>query len=183
MSRIGKQKVEIPGNVKVTIKDRVVSVQGPLGTLTMTHRPDIAVAYSADDKAVHVSIDEKGAEDRQTRASWGTTRALVKNMVEGVTKGYEKSLEVVGVGWTAAIAGPKLKLTVGFANPILVDIPQGVKVVVDKQIIRVNGSDKQAVGEFAAKVRAKRKPEPYNGKGIKFTTETIKKKQGKAFGA
>jgi large subunit ribosomal protein L6 len=183
MSRIGKQKIDIPGNVKVSVKDHVVSVQGPLGTLTMTHRPDVKVAYSAEDKAVHVSIDEKDAEVRETRACWGTTRALIRNMVEGVTKGYEKSLEVVGVGWTAAVAGPKLKLTVGFANPLMVDIPQGVKVVVDKQIIRVNGSDKRAVGQFAAEVRAQRKPEPYNGKGIKFLDEVIKRKQGKAFGA
>jgi len=183
MSRIGKQKIDIPANVKVTIKDRVISVQGPLGTLTMTHRPDMQVAFDQDAKAVTVAIGDKDADNRVTRACWGTTRALIRNMVEGVTKGYEKSLEVVGVGWTAALAGPKLKLSVGFANPLMVDIPQGVKVVVDKQIIRVNGSDKRAVGQFAAEVRAKRKPEPYNGKGIKFTTETIKKKQGKAFGA
>jgi large subunit ribosomal protein L6 len=100
-----------------------------------------------------------------------------------VTKGYETTMEVVGVGWTAAVTGDKLKLVVGFANPIIMTIPKGVKVTVDKQFVKVGGPDKQAVGMFASTMRQNRKPEPYNGKGIKYTTETIKKKAGKAFGS
>jgi large subunit ribosomal protein L6 len=114
---------------------------------------------------------------------WGTTRALIASAVLGVTKGYEKTMEVVGVGWQASVTGDKLKLIVGFANPIMLDIPKGVKVTVDKQFVKVAGPDKQAVGMFASNMRASRKPEPYNGKGVKYTTEVIKKKAGKAFGS
>jgi large subunit ribosomal protein L6 len=104
-------------------------------------------------------------------------------MIDGVTKGYEKTMEVVGVGWTAALAGKQLKMVVGYANPIIMDIPAGLTVTVDKQFVKVAGPDKQSVGQFASAMRQKRKPEPYNGKGIKYTTETIKRKQGKQFGA
>ena len=183
MSRIGRKKVEIPANVKVQLKDQTVSVTGPLGTLTMTHRPEVHVKWDEAEKGVFVSIDESEMENRATVANWGTTRSLIQNMVEGVTKGYEKTMEVVGVGWTAAVQGNKLKLVVGFANPIVMDIPQGLKVSVDKNFVKINGSDKRMVGQFASQMRAKRKPEPYNGKGIKYTTEVIKKKAGKAFGA
>jgi large subunit ribosomal protein L6 len=107
-------------------------------------------------------------------------------MIQGVTKGYEKSMEVVGVGWAPTIQGKQLKLVVGYANPIMMAIPDGLKVTLDeknKQIVKIAGADKQKVGQFAAEMRSKRKPEPYNGKGIKYTTETIKRKQGKQFGA
>jgi large subunit ribosomal protein L6 len=183
MSRIGKQTVSVPAGVKVTIAGSRVTIGGSVGTLNLTVPPNITVKWNESEKSIAVSIDPKLAEDTQTNANWGTTRALVKNMIAGVTKGYEKSLEIVGVGWTAAVAGKNLKMTVGYANPIVMPIPDGVKVTVDKQIVKVAGADKQAVGHFAATMRAHRKPEPYNGKGIKFTTEVIKKKQGKQFGA
>ncbi|MBX3359394.1 MAG: 50S ribosomal protein L6 [Phycisphaeraceae bacterium] len=183
MSRIGRQKIEVPANVKVLIKDCSVSIQGPLGTLSLTHRQDVKVKWDEGEKAITVSIDDKDAENRVVNACWGTTRALLRNMIEGVTKGYEKSMEVVGVGWTAAVQGNKLKLVVGYANPLMMDIPQGLKVTVEKAIVKISGFDKRLVGQFASSMRALRKPEPYNGKGIKYTTEVIKKKAGKSFGA
>lgn len=183
MSRIGRKKVEVPANVKVQIKDRTITIQGPVGTLTMNHRPDIHVKWDEAEKAINVSIDPKDAENTLVTACWGTTRALIRNMIEGVTKGYEESMEVVGVGWTAQVMGAKLKLVVGYANPIILDIPQGLKVAVDKSFVKMNGPDKRVVGQFAAQMRAVRKPEPYNGKGIKYVSEVIKKKAGKTFGA
>ena len=183
MSRIGKKPVEVPGNVKVSVADRTVTVEGPLGSLTMDHRPEVGVEFDADAKEVRCSIDESAMANRQMRAYWGLTRALIGNMVEGVTKGYQKSLEVVGVGYTAAVQGNKLRLTVGFANPVEVPIPAGVDVAVERQIVTVKGADKHAVGQFAANVRAVRPPEPYQGKGIKYTDEQIRRKEGKQFGA
>jgi large subunit ribosomal protein L6 len=183
MSRIGKQPVTVPAGVKVSIKDRVVSIQGAGGTLTFTHRPEVKVAWTESEKAIVCTIDQKDVDNAEVKALWGLTRAQIRNMVEGVTKGYEKSMEVVGVGYTAAVTGKQLKLVVGFANPIMMDIPPTLKVTVDKQFVKVQGPDKQMVGQFAAEMRSKRKPEPYNGKGIKYTTEVIKKKQGKQFGA
>jgi large subunit ribosomal protein L6 len=183
MSRIGKQPVAVPAGVKVAVQGRKVSVSGPQGTLTMETRPEITVKANEAEKNVAVSVDPKFAQATDVNAYWGTTRAHINNMMEGVTKGYEKILEVVGVGWSAAVQGKNLKLVVGYANPILVPIPEGLKVTVEKQFIRVSGPDIQRVGQFSAEVRSKRKPEPYNGKGIKYTTETIKRKQGKQFGA
>ncbi len=182
MSRIGKKPVTVPKGIKVSVANRVVKVEGPKGTLTMTHRPEIAVAVN-DKNEVVCTVDEARLEQTGVRAYWGTTRALIDNMIEGVAKGYQKKMEVVGVGWTAALAGKQLKMTLGFANPIMMDIPTGVNVVVEKQIVTVSGADKQAVGQFAAEMRSKRKPEPYNGKGVKYLEEVIKKKQGKQFGS
>jgi large subunit ribosomal protein L6 len=183
MSRIGKQPVSVPAGVKVSVAGNKVTIGGSVGTLTMTHPANIDVKWNEADKAIAVSVKDKGELSAQARADWGTTRAVLKNMIAGVTKGYEKSLEIVGVGWTAAVSGKNLKLTVGYADPITMKIPDGLKVTVEKQIVKVAGPDKQAVGHFAATMRAHRKPEPYNGKGIKFTDEVIKKKQGKQFGA
>lgn len=184
MSRIGKKPVEVPAGVKVSIgSDRVVTIEGPKGTLKMTHRPEVKVAWAESEKRVTVTVDEKRAHDGEIRAYWGTTRALIDNMIKGVTKGYEKSLDIVGVGWQAQLQGKQIRLLVGFANPILMAVPDGVNVAIDRTNIKVSGPDKQMVGEFAAAIRAKRKPEPYNGKGIKYTDETIRRKSGKAFGA
>lgn len=183
MSRIGRKPIEVPKNVKVGVSGRTISIEGPKGTLKMEHRPEVGVKWDDAAKKIHVTVDaDKVADDRALRAYWGTTRALLDNMVEGVTKGYEKKLEVVGVGWTAALQGKNLSLKVGFANRIEVPIPQGLTVAVDKQLVTITGADKQQVGHFAATVRAKRKPEPYNGKGIKYLEEVIQRKQGKAFG-
>jgi large subunit ribosomal protein L6 len=182
MSRIGKKPIEVPAGVKVSIKDSNVLIEGPKGKLTQRIPAGVQVAWAESEKAIKVTAKTE-SDDKQVLADWGSTRAHVRNMVEGVTKGYEKSMEVVGVGWTAALTGKKLKLTVGFANPIMMDVPDGLTVTVEKQIVKIVGTNKQLVGQFASAMRAHRKPEPYNGKGIKYTTEVIKRKQGKQFGA
>jgi large subunit ribosomal protein L6 len=183
MSRIGRKPVSVPKNVKVSIAGRTVTIEGPKGTLKMEHRPEVNVKWDESEKSISVGVDEtRAADDRQLRAYWGTTRALISNMINGVTNGYEKKLEIVGVGWSGAVQGKNLSLKVGYANRIEVPIPTGVNVAVEKQLVTITGADKQAVGHFAAKVRSKRKPEPYNGKGIKYTDEVIQRKQGKAFG-
>jgi large subunit ribosomal protein L6 len=183
MSRIGRKPITVPSGVKVSIKGHTVTIQGPKGTLDLAHHPDVSVKWTEAEKSIVVSIDPANMENAPVRAAWGAARAHLQNMIVGVTQGYERSLEVVGVGWVPSVQGAKLKLVVGFANPILMDIPKGLSVTVDKQFVKVQGPDKGLVGRFAADMRAKRKPEPYNGKGIKYTDEVIKRKQGKTFGA
>ncbi len=182
MSRIGKKPVQAPKGVKVAVSGQKVTVEGPKGTLSILARPEVAVAV-AEDGAVSVTMDERLARVKTNRAYWGLTRSLIQNMVVGVSQGYTKSLEIVGVGYNAALQGNQLKLQVGFANPVMAKVPQGVDVVVDRNMIRISGADKQLVGQFAAQVRAVRKPEPYNSKGIKYAEEVVKRKQGKAFGS
>ncbi|MCA9292761.1 MAG: 50S ribosomal protein L6 [Phycisphaerales bacterium] len=182
MSRLGKKPVPL-GKATASINGRKVSISSGNSTLEYEHRPEVKVTLDDASKALNVTIDPKDESIKQVRAYWGLTRALLANMVKGVTDGYEKKLEVVGVGYTAQLAGQRLDLKVGFANTISVPIPPGLTVTVDKQMIVVKGPDKQAVGEFAAKVRSKRKPEPYNGKGIKYIDEIVRRKQGKAFGS
>jgi large subunit ribosomal protein L6 len=183
MSRLGKLPVTVPGGVNVAIKDRTITISKGEKSLEMTHRPEVKVTWDEDEKSVAVSIDEKDADNRQVRAYWGMTRALIQNMVVGVTEGYQKQLEVMGVGYTAALNGNKLDLKVGFANTITKEVPPGLDVSVEKQWITIKGADKQLVGQFAAAVRGVRKPEPYNSKGIRYSDETVVRKQGKAFGA
>ncbi len=188
MSRIGKQPVQVPAGVKVSVKDGLVAVEGPKGKLSYKSRPEVKVSWAEAEKAIRCEIDPAKKGDRLVRALWGTTRANIRNMVEGVTKGYEKNLQVVGTGWSAAVTGKKLKLTCGFANAIMMSIPDGITVAVEKATgettpIKLSGADKQAVGEFASAIRSKKKPEPYNGKGIKYAEEVIKRKQGKQFGS
>jgi len=184
MSRIGKKAVPVPAGVKIAVKDRTINIEGPKGKLSLTFRPEVKVNWTESEKAINVSLaDGYSSENKEANAYWGTTRAHIRNMIDGVTKGYEKSLEVVGVGWQATLMGKQLKLVVGFANPIILDIPTGVTVTVEKAFVKVTGPDKQQVGQFASSMRAVRKPEPYNGKGIKYTTEVVKRKQGKQFGA
>jgi large subunit ribosomal protein L6 len=183
MSRIGKKPISVPGNVKVSLTETSISIEGPKGTLSYEYRPEVDVSFDEGDKSISVSMDQKLIDQkRSNNAYWGTTRALINNMIKGVTDGYERKLQVVGVGWTATVNGNKLALKVGYANVIEMPIPEGLNVTADKQIITVSGADKQAVGHFAASTRAKRKPEPYNGKGIKYLDEVIMRKQGKAFG-
>ena len=178
MSRIGNKPVQIPAGVKVELANGGVAVNGPLGKLQWQHRPEVAVAYDEEAKAVTVTRRDN---QRQSRALHGLTRALIQNMVVGVTKGYERRLEIHGVGYLAAVEGQELQLRVGFRNEIHVPIPQGLDVTCpDQQHILVKGIDKQLVGQFAAEVRAVRKPEPYKGKGIRYFGEQVRRKQGKA---
>lgn len=184
MSRIGKKAVPVPAGVKIGVKDQTVNVEGPKGKLALKFRPEVSVAIDEAAKSVSVALSKGfSPNDKFANALWGSTRAHIRNMIEGVTKGYEKTLEVVGVGWTASVSGKTLKMTLGFANPITMEIPTGLTVTVEKQMVKVAGSDRQLVGQFASAMRSKRKPEPYNGKGVKYTTETITRKQGKQFGA
>jgi len=180
MSRIGKQPVVVPSGVQVTTAGKTVTVEGPLGKLDMTHRPEIRVSVD-DEKGVLI---ERDGNEKSTRALHGLTRALIQNMVIGVTQGYEKKLEIVGVGYLAAVQGQTLQLRVGFANEVHKQIPQDLDVSCpDQTHVVVKGSDKQMVGQFAAEVRAVRKPEPYKGKGIRYVDEYVRRKAGKAVGA
>ena len=178
MSRIGKKPVQVPAGVKVQIADRTVTVEGKLGKLQWEHRPEVSVAYDEEGKVLNVTRCD---DERLSRALHGLTRALLVNMIAGVTQGYEKRLEIQGVGYLAALQGQTLQLRVGLANELQVPIPEGVKVTVpDQQHVIIQGIDKQKVGHFAASVRALRKPEPYKGKGIRYLGEAVRRKQGKA---
>jgi len=176
MSRIGKKPVPV-GKAKIAIKDQNVSVEGPKGKLELKVHPLIKVASQDGNLVVTRPDDEK-----QSKALHGLTRALLANMIQGVTEGYKKTLEIQGVGYKAEQKGKNLVLSVGYANPVTVPIPGNVTVTLEGQNkIHVAGADKQAVGEFAAMVRQKRKPEPYKGKGIRYEGEQVKIKPGKAF--
>ena len=177
MSRIGKKPVAIEGGAKVSLAGRLIKVEGPKGTLNFEHRPEVSVAVDEDGKHVVVSGDTM---NRESRMYHGLTRALVANMISGVTKGYEKKLEIIGVGYLAAIQGDTLQLRVGFANELHKKIPADLKVTCpDQTHIVVQGCDKQRVGQFAAEVRALRKPEPYKGKGVRYADERIVLKETK----
>jgi large subunit ribosomal protein L6 len=178
MSRIGKKPVEIPTGVQVAVSDRIVSVEGPEGKLQLEHRPEVSVQVDEENKQIIVTrIDD----ERESRAFHGLTRSLVQNMVTGVKDGYEKRLEIVGVGYLGQVSGDSLSLRVGFANEIQKKIPAELDVSCpDQTHIVVKGCDKQQVGQFAAEVRAIRKPEPYKGKGIRYEGEQVKIKPGKA---
>ena len=178
MSRIGKKPVSIPAGVEVTLQDRLIKVKGPKGELSFEHRPEVQATVDDEKKEVSVSRD---SDDRLSRSYHGLTRSLIQNMVVGVKDGYEKKLEIVGVGYIAAIQNGILQLRVGFANEIQKKIPQGLDVTCpDQTHVVVQGCDKQQVGQFAAEVRAVRKPEPYKGKGIRYQGEYVKIKPGKA---
>ncbi len=177
MSRIGKKPVAVPDGVSVTLEGRCVTVEGSLGKLQWNYRPEIAVRYDAD--ARHI-ICARSSDDRQSRALHGLTRALIQNMVTGVSQGFEKRLEIVGVGYLASLQGDKLQLRVGYANEVEKTVPAGLDVSCpDQTHVVVRGPDKQRVGQFAAEVRAVRKPEPYKGKGIRYEGEHVRRKAGK----
>jgi large subunit ribosomal protein L6 len=178
MSRIGKKPVSIPGNAKVAVSGNTVAIEGPLGKLEQQLHRDVLVAVDEGAKQVVVS---RLSETRQARALHGLSRALIQNMFKGVTEGYEKKLEIVGVGYLAAVQGDTLQLRVGFANEVHMKIPKTLKVTCpDQTHVVVKGTDKQQVGQFAAEVRAVRKPEPYKGKGIRYDGEAVRRKAGKA---
>jgi large subunit ribosomal protein L6 len=178
MSRIGKQPVAVPAGVKVGISGRQVSIEGPLGKLAYELRPEVEAKFDQEKKQVIVT---RGSDSRQARALHGLSRALVQNMVQGVTKGFERKLEIVGVGYLAAVQKETLQLRVGYANEVQLPIPAGLNVTCpDQTHIVIKGSDKQLVGQFAAEVRAVRKPEPYKGKGVRYDGEVVRRKAGKA---
>ena len=177
MSRIGKQPIEIPGGVDVSIAEgNVVTVNGPRGSLTQTLHPDMRILNQ--DGQVRV---ERPDDEGFHRSLHGLTRSLIANMVIGVTNGYEKQLQIIGVGYRAALKGKDLEVQAGYSHPVMVPVPEGIEfeVPTPTQIV-VRGNDKQAVGEIAAKIRKIRKPEPYKGKGIRYEGEYVRKKAGKA---
>ncbi len=176
MSRIGKLPVEIPAGVEITVGEgNLITVKGPKGTLTRKMADDMNIAVEAGQIVVTRPSDLK-----RHKALHGLTRTLINNMVIGVTKGYEKVLEINGVGYRAAKSGKKLTLTLGYSHPVEMTDPEGIETVLEGQNkITVKGIDKEKVGQFAAEIRTKRPPEPYKGKGIKYADETIRRKVGK----
>jgi len=188
MSRIGKKPVAIPQGVKVDQKGRKVKVTGPIGTLEMECHPKIKVAL--DDSGTNLEVVNPAPDDRRSRALHGTMRALIANMVTGVSKGFERKMEVYGTGYSVKEQGNKLVLQIGFCHPVELPIPKGVKVGIDVAATRGNdipakftlsGADKCELGQFAANIRKVRPPEPYKGKGIRYADEHVQRKVGKAF--
>ena len=175
MSRIGRSPITVPKGVDVTLSDHKIVVKGPKGSLQRELHPRVAVSYANNTISVSRSSDEK-----EDRALHGLTRALINNMVRGVTEGFKKELEVVGVGFRADARGKGVLLTVGFSHPVFLQSPPGIKVEVPKPTsIVVSGIDRELVGQVASDIRSIRKPEPYKGKGIRYTDETVKIKAGK----
>ncbi|MFH1418262.1 MAG: 50S ribosomal protein L6 [Planctomycetota bacterium] len=185
MSRIGKKPIPVPSGVKVEIRQRLVSVTGPKGNLSWEHPAGVAVAQDKD--AISVSRE---SDQPQHRAFHGMTRALINNMVVGVSQGYERKMEIYGTGYGCSLSGETLELNVGYANAIKLSVPTGVKVDIEVPATRgdetpakltVSGIDKQAVGHFARSIKDARHPEPYKGKGVRYAGEQIRRKAGKAF--
>lgn len=178
MSRIGKQPITIPAGVTVTVNGQVVSAQGPKGELSYIAHPAIKVEVKEQVVICTVAKDSK-----QAKALWGTTRANLANTVAGVANGFSKKLELQGVGYRAALRGKDLELQVGFSHPVLIAAPAGIVFAVEKEFITVTGFDKQLVGHMTAKIRAVKPPEPYQGKGIRYVGEVVRRKVGKVVGA
>ena len=176
MSRIGRMPIVVPAGVEVKINGSDIEVKGPKGTLTRTVHSDMALSMEGNE--IHVT---RPSDDKEHRSLHGLTRSLVANMVEGVSNGYKKELEINGIGYRAAMQGSQLVLNIGYSHQVFMDQPEGIKIEVPSaNKIVISGPDKQKVGQFAANIREKRPPEPYKGKGIKYVDEHIRRKEGKA---
>ena len=174
MSRVGKKPILIPQGVEVKIEGQNVSIKGPKGELSMKVRPEIKVALENG----QIIITPK-KESKEVMAFWGLTRALLANNVKGVTEGFEKRLEIEGVGYRAALEGKDLNLQMGYSHPVKISAPDGITFSVEKNVITVSGTDRGLVGQTAAKIRDVRPPEPYKGKGIRYEGEQVRRKLGK----
>ena len=175
MSRIGKKPIVLPQGVKLELKDGVVSVKGPKGSLSRSLLEGIEVEVT--DKVVNL---KRASDDKRTRSYHGLMRTLVANMVDGVSKGFEKKLEIVGIGYRSELHGNKLVFFLGYSHPIDFPLPQGISAEVEKQtLVTIKGIDKELVGQISAKIRNLRKPDPYKGKGVKYAGEVLRKKAGK----
>ena len=172
MSRVGKQIISVPEKTEVTVAGAQVLVKGPGGELSRTLPTGISLVMG--ERVVELKLD-----DPEKRALWGTSAAHVKNMVAGVNKPFSKQLIIEGIGYRAEVSGASLTFALGFSHPVKVPIPEGLKVTVEKSTLTVSGIDREAVGQFAAKIRALKKPEPYKGKGIRYADEVIRRKEGK----
>ena len=175
MSRIGKMPIEIPKDVKIDIKDDIILVKGPKGELKRTINPRVRLNIE-DNKIVVVAIDDS----KDSNSCHGLSRALIANMVKGVSQGFERTLEIVGVGYRGEVAGQKATFYLGYSHPVVYDLPAGISANIDKAKITLSGIDKELLGRTAAKIRSFRKPEPYKGKGIKYADEVIVRKAGKS---
>ncbi|MCK6485308.1 MAG: 50S ribosomal protein L6 [Phycisphaerae bacterium] len=187
MSRIGNKPVKVPDGVKIEIAGGAIKVTGPKGNLSRTFPPEVSIAHDASSKQLTV---RRNGESKLARAMHGTARALIQNMVTGVTEGFARAIEVYGTGYSVKVDGANLALNVGYAHPVVLPIPTGVKVNIDVPATKGNevpakfsvvGVDKQVVGQFARSIKDSRPPEPYQGKGIRYQGEQIRRKQGKAF--
>lgn len=179
MSRIGKKPLLIPAGVEVTINDREVTVKGPKGELKQEMHPWVKIEISPEGIVTSVA----DPENQRQKAMWGTVASLILNMITGVTEGYEIKLEINGVGYQWQVSGQKLTIKAGYSHPVIMELPASVKGAAEGNVLTLTSIDKQAVGEIASNIRKVRKPEPYKGKGIKYTDEIIKRKQGKQAGA
>lgn len=180
MSRIGKKNITIPSGVTITQNDGVIEVKGGKGTLQFT----VPTAITVEIEGVEVRVS-RSSDEREERSLHGLTRAMIANMIEGVTEGFSKKLEIIGVGYKAQVTGKVLNLSLGFSHPVDMEAPMGIEVSMDKDAkntIIISGIDKQLVGEFAANIRKLRKPEPYKGKGIRYVGEYVRRKAGKTAG-
>jgi large subunit ribosomal protein L6 len=187
MSRVGKKPISLPSGVKVDIKGSLINVTGPKGSLSWSHSHGVTVKEDSSAKSVVVT---RSSDSAQNRALHGTTRALINNMIVGVSQGYEEKMEIFGTGYSCAVSGQTLDLTVGYSHPVKLPIPKGVKVSIDVPATKgdetpakmtISGIDKQVVGQFARSIKDVRHPEPYKGKGVRYAGEQIKRKAGKAF--
>ncbi len=175
MSRVGKYPVEIPAGVQVAIVNGTLTAKGKLGELKLALTDNVEATVDGN----KVAVAPRG-NSTPARMMWGTTRALVANMVKGVSTGYSKSMEITGTGFRAAVTGENLVLNLGYSHDVVYPIPQGIKITCEKPTsVKVEGVDKRQVGQVAAEIRAWRGPEPYKGKGVRYTTETIRRKEGK----
>jgi large subunit ribosomal protein L6 len=175
MSRVGKYPVELPAGVQVAIASGILTAKGRLGELKLTLTDLVETKVDGN----KVSVEPTSGENK-ARMMWGTTRALIANMVKGVSTGYAKSLEITGTGYRAAVAGSNLEMNLGFSHPVVYPIPSGIKISCERPTsIKVEGIDKRLVGQVAAEIRSFRPPEPYKGKGARYTDETIRRKEGK----
>ncbi len=174
MSKIGKQPIAIPEGVEVKIEKDIISFSGKNGALTVPLLSGIAAKIEGGELVFALADEE-----RQSAANWGTIRALSMNAVKGVVEDFVRSLKIEGVGYRAIVEGNVLTLTVGYSHPVKLEIPEGLAAVVEKNIVKITGRDKESVGQFAAKIRAVRKPEPYKGTGIMYTDEIVRRKAGK----
>ncbi|MBA3538541.1 MAG: 50S ribosomal protein L6 [Deltaproteobacteria bacterium] len=182
MSRIGRKPLEIPKGVQVTITKDAISTKGPKGTLSLKRHEDIEIKQTKDDDQKDVVVFERKGDTVPERAAHGLMRALVGNMLTGVTTGFTRQLEINGVGYKAEIKGPTIVLSLGYSHPIEFKLPEGIAAKVDKNMLILSGIDRQALGAAAANIRSYRPPEPYKGKGIKYIEETIQRKAGKTAG-
>lgn len=175
MSRVGKQPVELPQGVSAKVSGQLVEIKGPKGTLSRTIHERVEVSH----RESTISVKPLG-EDKPTRALWGLSRSLINNMVQGVSRGFSKVLEINGVGYRAELKGKELHLALGYSHPVVYALPEGIKASVERNLVTISGIDKELVGQTAAIIRAFRPPEPYKGKGIKYRDEEIRRKVGKA---